>query len=331
MPVLLVSALLAGMVLTPPPAVAQPAGKRLLRVAVVSAGQPLAEMLGPDPVAPDYRAFVHTLRDRGWIDGQTVVIDRRSAEMKFDQLPAILADVVRQQPDVIVAVTNRVASAAKQATATIPIVATMGRAVESGLAASLARPGGNLTGIDVAETPDLDARRLQLLKEAVPGLRRVAVLTTALGLTRLKATQDLVKSLGITLTLLDAESDAKLDAALAAVAADPPSALMIPETPFRHTRRGRLVEFAARHRLPSVGVWRGLAEEGLLMTYGFNVNDLFRGVAGYVDRILRGAKPGDLPIEQPTRFDVVVNRKTARALGITLPSSVLVQATEMID
>src|SRR5262249_51319406 len=194
---------------------------------------------------PDYRAFIHTLSDRGWIDGQTVVIERRSAEMKFDQLPALLADVVRQQPDVIVAVTNRVASAAKQATATIPIVATMGRAVESGLATSLARPGGNLTGIDVAEVPAINAKRLQLLKETVPGLWRVAVLTTALGLTRFQEVQDLVKPLGITLTLLDTEGDAKFDAALAAIAADPPSGLMIPETPLLHWRRGRLVGFAA--------------------------------------------------------------------------------------
>src|SRR5262245_39228517 len=194
----------------------KPTGKKLPRVTFIFAGTPVADMQGPEPVAPDFREFLHTLRARGWIDGQTVVIDRRSAERKWDQVPALFADVIRGKPDVIVAVTNRMAVAAKQATGTIPIVATMGRAVESGLAASLARPGGNLTGIDVAQTADFAARRFQLLKEAVPGVRRVAVLADVNPntLPRIQATQDLVKSLGITLTVFGVETDAKLDAAL---------------------------------------------------------------------------------------------------------------------
>ncbi len=309
----------------------QPAGKKLPRVGFVYAGTPVAEMLGPDPVSPDFRMFLHTLRDRGWIDGRSVVIDRRSAERKWDQVPALFADVIQHEPDVIVAVTSRMAVAAKQATSTIPIVATMGRAVETGLAASLARPGGNLTGIDVAQTADFSARRIQLLKEVAPGLRRVAVLTDPLGIPRLKVVQDLVKPLGITLTVLATDSDAKLDAALAAVAADRPTALVtepvaVPEAQYR-----RLADFALRHRLPTMTPYRELTEAGMLMSYGYNVDDLFRHLAVYVDRILRGAKPGDLPIEQPTKWDFVVNRKTARTLGLTLPPTILVQATQIID
>ena len=329
---LLIVALLTAL-LTSSPAAAQPAGKKLPRVAFVYGGTPVAEMLGPNPVSPDFRMFLHTLRDRGWLDGQTVVIDRRSAERKWDQVPALFADVIRHEPDVIVAVTNRMAEAAKQATSTIPIVATMGRAVETGLAASLARPGGNLTGIDVAQTADFSARRLQLLKEAVPGLRRVAVLGDASprGLARLQAVQDLVKPLGITLTIFGVETEAKLDAALAAVAADRPTALVTEPAAFPEIHYRQLADFALRHRLPTMTPYRELTEAGMLMSYGYNVDDLFRHLAVYVDRILRGAKPGDLPIEQPTKWDFAVNRKTARALGLTLPPSILAQATEVID
>ena len=313
------------------PAAAQPAGKKQPRVAFIFAGTPVAEMQGTEPAAPDFREFLHTLRDRGWIDGQTVVIERRSVERKWDQVPALFADVIRQEPDVIVASTLRMAVAAKQATSTIPIVATMSRAVENGLAASLARPGGNLTGIDVAQTPDFAARRFQLLKEAVPGLRRVAVLADSLSFPRLQEAQDRVKPLGITLTLFAVETDAKLDAALTAVAGDRPTALVTEAAAFPEFHYRRLADFALQHRLPSMTPYRELAEAGFLMSYGYNVNDLFRHAAMYVDRILRGAKPGDLPIEQPTKWDFVVNRKTARALGITLPPSILAQATEILD
>jgi putative tryptophan/tyrosine transport system substrate-binding protein len=248
-------------------------------------------------------------------------------------VPALFADVIRQQPDVIVAVTLRMALAAKQASGTIPIVATMSRAVENNLATSLAHPGGNLTGIDVAQTPDFVAKRLQLLKEAVPSVRRVAMLADPVfTLPRLRAVQDLVKPLGITLAVHEAETKVKLEAALAAVAADRPTALFVDiSASYLHNEGSRLAEFGLHHRLPSFAPWRELAEAGIMMTYGYNVLDLFRGLAVYVDRILRGAKPGDLPIEQPAKWDFVVNLKTAKAIGLIIPSSVLARADEVIQ
>jgi putative ABC transport system substrate-binding protein len=204
--------------LTTLPAAAQPTGKKLPRVALVFSTTPVTEMLGPDPLAPDARAFVHGLRDRGWVDGHTVVIERRSAEAKWDQLPALFADVVREEPDVLVTASPRMVRAARDATTTIPIVMFMSDPVGRGLAASLARPGGNVTGLDIDVTPDLVAKRVQLLREAVPSLARLAVLSGNVGLPRLQQAQALVKSLGITLVPFDAESSAKLEGALRTMA-----------------------------------------------------------------------------------------------------------------
>jgi putative ABC transport system substrate-binding protein len=315
----------------PPLAPAQPAGKKLPRVALIFSTTPVTEMQGPDPAAPDARVFVHALRDRGWVDGQTVVIERRSAEAKWDQVPALFADVVRQEPDVLVTASLRMVRAAREATTTIPIVMYMSDPVGRGLAASLARPGGNITGLDIDVTPDLVAKRAQLLKEAVPGLTRLAVLSGAVGTARVQQAQALVKPLGITLVPLDAEGSEKLEGALRTMTRDRPDAVMVDDVAPFYDWRGRIVEFAAGHRLPTLGPWREFAESGALMVYGNNTFDLLRQQAGYVDRILRGAKPGDLPIERPSKFDFVVNRKTARALGLTLPSSILAQATEVLE
>ena len=317
--------------LTALPAAAQPAGKKLPRVALIFSTTPVAEMQGPDPVAPDARVFVHALRDRGWLDGQTVVIERRSAEAKWDRVPALFADVVRQEPDVLVTTSLRMVRAARDATTTIPIVMYMSDPVGRGLAATLARPGGNVTGLDIDVTPDLVAKRVQLLKETIPGLARLAVLSGSASPPRLQQAQALIKPLGIALVPLDAESDAKLEGALQTMARDRPDAVMVDDIASFYDWRGRIVEFVSRQRLPTLGPWREFAESGAVMAYGYNTFDLLRQQAGYVDRILRGAKPADLPIERPSRFDFVVNRKTARALGITLPPSILAQATELID
>jgi putative ABC transport system substrate-binding protein len=203
--------------------------------------------------------------------------------------------------------------------------------VSRGLAASLARPGGNVTGLDIDVTPDLVAKRAQLLKEAVPGLARLAVLSGAVGMPRVQQAQALVKPLGITLVLLDAEGSEKLEGALRTMTRDRPDAVLVDDIAPFYDWRGRIVEFATGHRLPTLGPWREFAESGALMVYGNNTFDLLRQQARYVDRLLRGAKPGDLPIERPSKFDFVVNRKTARALGLMLPSSILAQATEILD
>ncbi len=327
----LVGLLVLGLLAAALPSEAQPAGKKLPRVVLVFSTTPVAEMLGPDPVALDARAFVHALRDRGWIDGQTVVIERRSAEARWDQVPALFADVVRQEPEVLVTASLRMVRAARDATTTIPIVMFMSDPVGRGLAASLARPGGNVTGLDIDVTPDLVAKRVQLLKEALPGLARLAVLSGSVGLPRLQQAQALVKSLGITLVPLDAESGGKLEGALRTMTRDRPDAVMVDDIASLYDWRGRIVEFVSGHRLPTLAPWREFAESGALMAYGYNIFDLLRRQAGYVDRLLRGAKPGDLPIERPSKFDFVVNRKAARALGLTLPPTVVVQATEVID
>jgi len=189
----------------------------------------------------------------------------------------------------------------------------------------------NVTGLDIDVTPDLVAKRVQLLKEALPGLARLAVLSASVGLPRLQQAQALVKPLGITLVTLDAESSGKLEGALRTMTRDRPDAVMVDDIASFYDWRGRIVEFVSGHRLPTLGPWREFAESGALMAYGYNVLDVFRRQAGYVDRLLRGARPGDLPIERPSKFDFVVNRKTARSLGITLPGTILAQATEVID
>src|SRR5262249_2516650 len=209
---------------------------------------------------------------------------------------------------------------------TIPIVMYMSDPVGRGLAASLARPGGNVTGLDIDVTPDLIAKRAQLLKEALPSVARLAVLSGNVGWPRIQQAQPLVRPLGITLSPLDAESDEKLEGALRTMARDRPDAVIVDDIAPFYDWRSRMGEFLSGHRLPTLGPWPEFAKSGALMAYGNNVFDLWRRQAGYVDRILRGARPGDLPIERPVKFDFVVNLRAAKALGLAIPPSVLARA-----
>ena len=310
---------------------AQQPGK-VYRVGLILTTSPLSEMAGPNPVHPLVRAFLHTLGSLGYVEGQNVVFERRSAEGKFERFAEIVAELVRLKTDVIVTVSTPLAQAAKQVTTTVPIVmATSVSPVEAGLVASLARPGGNITGFTTNTGPEIEGKRLELLKDALPRISRVAYM-------RMKTdwegpTGESVKAAAkaLNVTLLHAEhTPNEYASAFAVIARQRPDALLVTDSAPAFAHRRLIVEFAVKNRLPGMYGWREPVEAGGLMSYGVNISDLFRRAAGYADKILKGANPADLPIEQPTKFELVINLKTAKALGLTIPPSVLVRADEVI-
>jgi putative ABC transport system substrate-binding protein len=267
------------------------------------------------------------MRERGYVEGQTVVFEARGADGSSERLATLAAELVRLKVDVIVTSTSAAVQAVRRAAATIPVVMTSGNPLETGLVASLARPGGNVTGLTTLSV-ELSAKRLELAREIVPGASRVAILgagTAASGL-YVRETQAAARALGVRLHVVSAPSPAELDGAFSKIARERPAALLVIPSPVFFGERGRLAALAVTHRLPTVYASREWVEAGGLIAYGANLADLFRRAAGYVDRILKGARPGDLPIEQPTKFDLVVNARTAKALGLTIPPSVLSRA-----
>ncbi len=281
-----------------------------------------------------FEAFRQGLHDLGYVEGQNIAIEYRLAE-RPDQLPGLAAELVNLPVELIVGNGTPVAHAAKAATSTIPIVmGAFGDPVGSGLAASLARPGGNLTGLVVA-TAELHAKRLELLKEVIPGIGRVAVIWNAANPANVASfwpdTQRAGETLGLQLESVAVRGPDELDGAFAAVAGRHVDALMTLADGVLLQNRARIGGFALRGRLPSMFPEREFMEADGLMAYGAYIPDNFRRAATHVDRILRGTKPADLPIEQPTTFDFAINLKTARELGLTIPESVLQQATELIQ
>ena len=282
-------------------------------------------------------AFLQGLRDLGYVEGRNVVIEYRDAEGKSERFPALAAELVALKVDVIVAPGTPAALAAKQATRTLPIVFPIaGDPVTSGLVTSLARPGGNVTGLSILD-PDLVGKCLEQLKQAVPGVSGVAVLWQPGGLGErtdkdmLKGAEVAARALGVRLQFVEARGPADFERAFSEMTRARAGALtVLPSTMFLHERR-RLVDLAARNRLPAVYPWREAVDAGGLMAYGANIADLFRRAATYVDKILKGAKPADLPVEQPTKFELVINLKTAKALGLTIPQSVLGRADQVIE
>jgi putative ABC transport system substrate-binding protein len=270
-------------------------------------------------------------RELGYVEGQNILIEGRYYGDRSERLPALAAELVRLKVDVIVAGAPPAPEAAQRATATIPIVmANHPDPVGSGLVASLARPGGNVTGLS-SLTPELVGKRLQLLKEAVPGISRVAVLSNPTIPTvrlDLRAAEVAARSLKVQLQVLEARAPS--DFASAAMTKDRAGALIVLGGPMFFGHRTRIVELAAQSRLPAMYGQKEYAEAGGLMAYGVNTRESFGRAATYVDKIPKGAKPGDLPIEQPTKFDFVVNLKTAKALGLTIPPSLLLRADEVI-
>jgi putative ABC transport system substrate-binding protein len=282
-------------------------------------------------------AFLQGLRDLGYIEGRNVVIEYRDAKGKSERLPALAAELVALKVDVIVAASILPALAAQQATRTLPIVfASVGDPVSSGLVTSLARPGGNVTGLSFL-APDLVGKHLELLKEAVPRASRVAVLWQP-GFLGERGERDMLKraeaaarTLGVQPQFVEARDPADFDRAFSEMTRARAGALTVLSSSMFLGERRRLVDLAAKHRLPAEYPYREFVDAGGLMSYGANVADLYRRAATYVDRILKGAKPGDLPVEQATKFELVVNLKTAKALGITIPQLVLGRADEVIQ
>jgi putative tryptophan/tyrosine transport system substrate-binding protein len=282
-------------------------------------------------------AFRQGLRDLGYVEGRSVVIEYRFAEGKFERFPALAAELVALKVDVIVAPGTPAALAAKQATRTLPIVFPVAvDPVQSGLVASLARPGGNVTGLS-ALIPELVGKCLEQLTQAVPGVSRVAVLWQPGGIDerteqdQLKGAEVAARALGVRLQFVEARGPAVLDRAFSDMTRARAGALTVLTSVMFVNERRRLVDLAAKNRLPAVYAQSEFVDTGGLMAYGPNLADLFRRAATYVDKILKGAKPGDLPVEQPTKFELAINLKTAKALGLTMPPSLLQRADEVIQ
>jgi putative ABC transport system substrate-binding protein len=270
------------------------------------------------------------MHELGWVEGQNIIVERRFAEGHDERLPVLAAELVQLKVDLIVASGPRETRAAKAATDTIPIVfAGAGDPVAFGFVASLAHPGGNVTGLSIV-SPELSRKRLELLKEAVPGGSRVAVLTNANVNYLLAEMTPAAESLGVTLYPCDAPAADELDRAFAAMRTARVDALLVLSAPLFNEQARRIVELAATARLPTLYPFRAYVDAGGLMSYGPNFSHRWRRVASYVDKILKGTNPADLPVEQPMEFELVINLKTAQALGITIPPLLLFQATEVI-
>jgi len=288
----------------------------------------------PNPNSPNVAAFRQGLGETGYVEGQNVAIEYRWAEGHYDRLPALAADLVARTVDVIVTSSTPGIQAAKSATSTIPIVFFGGGdLVALGLVASLARPGGNLTGISIM-SPELNPKRLDLLSQLVPQARMMALLVNpnrADTESVIGDVQEAARVTGVELHILKAGTEAEIDAAFATLVQLHAGGFVAASDPFFNSRREQLVALASRHAVPAIWEWREFAEAGGLISYGSSNTGMWRPVGMYVGKILKGAKPADLPIQQPTKFELVINLKTARALGLTVPPSILARADEVIE
>jgi putative ABC transport system substrate-binding protein len=290
-------------------------------------------LVGWSPEQKEVQEFRRGLLDAGYVEGRDVVIEWGLANGDYARAPELIADFVQRKVDVIVVDGSQAARAAAQATTTIPIVmALVSDPVGLGLVANLARPGGNVTGLSMM-LAEVSAKRLQLLKEAIPRVARVAVLWNPDTPFHTKAVDDIkaaAPSLALEPSFVSARTPEEFGPAFSAMTRAHAEALYVLPDAFFLTQRATLLKLASKARLPVISVARQFADAGALMIYGPNLGDLFRRSAGYVDKILKGAKPADLPIQQPTKFEFVVNLKTAKALGITIPESILLRADEVI-
>ncbi len=279
-------------------------------------------------------AFSEALRELGHVEGKNVTLEYRWAEGRAERFPELAADLVRLKVDVIVTSSSPAADSARKATSTIPIVmVAVADPVASGLVASFARPGGNVTGLSSQLTPEIRAKQLQLLKEAVPKVSRVAVLRNAAVATpsTWEEYEAAGRAVGVRLQSLEVRGPGELEKAFAGVSRERGAALWVPGDPMFWIHRQLIVELSVEHRLPGMFFFREFTDAGGLMSYSARLTDQFRRAAVYVDKILRGAKPADLPVEQPTRYELVINLKTAKALGLTIPRSILIRAEEVIQ
>ena len=312
----------------PPAAGAQPAGK-VYRIGFLGLSSPAS-------YAANLQAFRQGLRDLGYHEGKNISIEYRWAEERNERLPALAAELVRLNPDVLVTHATPGIRAAQQATSTIPIImGTSADPVRLGFVKSLARPGGNTTGV-ASQLIDLAAKRLELLKEAVPNLRQVAVLSNlanAAAREAVRETEVAARKLGVRVWSFEVKTEpTELETVFTTILRERPDGLIvIPDSLVIGPRNARITEFAARNRLPAMGGERRFAADGGLIFYGGDFSEGWRLAARYVDRILKGAKPADLPVEQPTKFELVINLRAAKALGLTIPQSLLQRADQMIE
>jgi putative ABC transport system substrate-binding protein len=308
------------------PAHAQPANK-VPRIGVLHPGTPAS---APQSV----EAFRQGLREHGYEEGKNIVVERRYTESRLERVAEVAAEFVRLKVDVIVTSLDVATAAVKQQTQTIPIVMAISiDPVATGFVSSLARPGGNVTGLSTM-SPELAAKRLELLREAVPGLSRVAIMwnTNVPGnLLEYKEAGDAARSMRLQLQSVEVSSVDDFERAFSALKTGGAEALIVAGSGLTSTNAGQIANLAMKHRLPSMVSSRDRVDAGGLIAYGPNLAELWRRAATYVDKILKGAKPGDLPIEQPTKFELIINLKTAKALGLTIPPSLLRRADEVIQ
>jgi putative ABC transport system substrate-binding protein len=320
-----VLALAVALFAAPSGAAAQPA-RKMHRVGILIPGAP----------TPSDRASVSfqvpaALGELGYVEGQNLILERRYAGGSRDRLSGLARELVQVPVDVIVAVSNEAIQAAQQATKTIPIVMLGGSVVERGFVASLAQPGGNVTGVAISETT-LAAKRLELLKEAVPSATRIAVLARREedSLTQVREAKEAAASLGVTLVIVEV-GGADYGTAFARIVSERAQALFVLSSPLLHRDPTRIIEFAGKQRLPAIYQWREHAREGGLMAHGTSLVGLSQRMAVYVDRILKGASPAALAVEQPTVYQLVINLKTAKSLGLSIPPPLLARADELIQ
>jgi putative ABC transport system substrate-binding protein len=297
------------------------------------AQQPLVPVIGflnsgaPGTFAPLLAAFHQGLKDGGYVEGQNVLIEYRWAEGHYDRLPTLAADLVRRQVAALAATGGTLsARAAKAATTTIPIVFVAADPVHDGLVASLSRPGGNVTGVSVFSA-ELAPKRLQLLRELVPKAGKIAALTNPASM----AEPNAMTRAGLQVPTITAKAESDLEAAFIHAAQQGVEALLVTADPFLNSRRTQIVALAARHCLPAAYPWREYVEAGGLMSYGTSLVGTYRQIGQYVSRILKGDRPADLPVQNPTKFELAINLKTANALGITIPETLLATADEVIE
>ena len=319
----------AALLTAPLAADAQQTGK-VYRLGVIANAPPTTPEL-----SRNWEAFRRALSERGWVEGQSFVAEYRWAEGRLERFPSLAAELVSLKVDLIVAGSPVAARAAKQATSTIPIVMVyVFDPVGVGIVTSLARPGGNVTGVAFGAGPEIVGKYLELLREAVPKASRVAVLMnpdSPSSPVLLRETQAAAQALAVTLQLLEVRKADDLEGPFAAMTRERDGALLVLPHPFIFAHARRIVDLAARSRLPAMYPFSEFVAAGGLMAYAANAPDMFRRAAYFVDKILKGAKPTDLPIEQPTKFDLVINLKTAKALGLTIPSLLLARADEVVE
>ena len=319
---IVVAVVLVVLTLAPAPADAQPSGK------------PRIGLLGAGNAAVDSRllsAFRQGLSDMGWIENQTVMIEYRWAGGYPERLPALAQDLVRIKVDVIVATGIVGIRAAKDATSTIPILfVVLNDPVSTGLVKSFARPGGNMTGL-ASQFEELVTKQLQLVKEALPGLSRIMLLSRVENSpVNMSPAAAAARGLGLTVSTLKVGALAEYENAYRMAQRERAGAIQVLPSPIFNSHRRVLIDLAAKYRLPAIYEFRDYVEDGGLMSYGPSITGMFRGLAGYVDRVLKGTKPEDMPVERPSTFELVINAKTAKALGLTVSQSVLVRADEII-